>query len=384
MPGYELIGKEERNAVNEIFDTKSLFYNGERVKSFERQFADFIDVDYAVAVSSGTAALKTALIAAGIKPGDEVITQAFTFIATVEAIVDVGATPIIVNIDESLNIDVDEFQKAISPKTKAVIPVDMLGVATEVDKINAIAKENNLIVIDDCCEALGADWGDEKLGAQFDMCTFSFDNGKTITTGEGGMITTNNEEYYKLCLEYRDHGHQNNPDFPRGRDTHRIHGFNFRTTELNAAIGIEQLKKLDQIIDSNRKHYKVYEDTLKKVSGLSFRKVPEKCNPLCDCLIFNFPKQKQVKQFVKLINDHGLATKNLPDAIEWHFARYWDHIFVYYGLSLEDLYKLTEKSADILERSVAIPIYVNIDPDTLLKNCDILYETSLAVLSDNN
>ena len=108
MPGFELIGKEEQNAINEIFDTKSLFYNGERVKLFERQFADYIGVDYAVAVSSGTSAIKTALITAGIKPGDEVITQAFTFIATVEAIVDVGATPIIVNIDESLNIDVDE------------------------------------------------------------------------------------------------------------------------------------------------------------------------------------------------------------------------------------------------------------------------------------
>ena len=374
MPGYELIGKEERNAVNEIFDTNSLFYNGKRVKSFEKQFAEYIGADYAVAVSSGTAALKTALITAGVKPGDEVITQAFTFIATVEAIVDVGATPIIVNIDETLNMDVDEFQKSITPKTKAVIPVDMLGVSTEVDQINLIAKENNLIVIDDCCEALGADWAEEKLGAQFDMCAFSFDSGKTITTGEGGMITTNNEEYYKLCLEYRDHGHENNPNYARGCDTHRIHGFNFRTTEINAAIGIEQLKKMDYIVERNRKNYKIYEDSLKDVQGISIRRIPEKCNPLCDCLIFNFPKPEQANQFVKLINEKGLGTKNIPDAIEWHFARHWDHIFNKYGLSLSDLHKLTQKSADILDRSVAIPVMVNLEDEIVLQNSDILKE----------
>jgi len=384
MPGYELIGKEERKAINEIFDTKSLFYNGERVKLFERQFADYIGVDYAVAVSSGTAALKTALITAGIKPGDEVITQAFTFIATVEAIVDVGATPIIVNIDETLNMDVDEFKKAITPKTKAVIPVDMLGVSTEVDQINIIAKENKLIVIDDCCEALGADWGDEKLGAQFDLCAFSFDNEKTITTGEGGMITTNNEDYYKLCLEYRDHGHENNPNYTRGCDTHRIHGFNFRTTELNAAIGMEQLKKMDHIVENNRKNYRIYEKSLKDVPGISFRKIPEKCNPLCDCLIFNFPKPEHAHQFVKLINEKGLSTKNIPDAIEWHFARHWDHIFNKYGLSSNDLYKLTQNSADILDRSVAIPVILNLEDEVVLKNSDILRKAVDTVLGSTD
>ena len=384
MPGFELIGKEERNAVNEIFDEKSFFYNGKRVKSFERQFADYIGVNYAVAVSSGTAAIKTALVVAGIKPGDEVITQTFTFIATVEAIVDAGATPIIVNVDDTLNMDPAEFEKAITPKTKAVIPVDMLGVAAEVDQINAIAAKHNLIVIDDCCESLGADWGNDKLGVQFDMCTFSFDNGKTITTGEGGMITTNNEEYYKLCLEYRDHGHENNPNFPRGRDTHRIHGFNFRTTELNAAIGIEQLKKLDLIVETNRKHYRIYEEAFTEIPEISFRRIPEKCNPLCDCLIFNFPKASQVQNFVKLINEKGLGTKNVPDAIEWHFARHWDHIFQKFGLSPDDLFKLTQKSADILDRSVAIPIMVNVDIETVFKNSKILMKVANYVLDTAN
>jgi len=377
MPGFELIGKEERDAVNEIFDSKSLFYNGERVKKFEKEFAKYINTKYAVAVSSGTAAIKTALVAAGIKPGDEVITQSFTFIATVEAIVDAAATPIIVNVDDTLNMDPVEFERAITPKTKAVIPVDMLGVATEVDQINAIAAKHNLIVIDDCCESLGADWGDEKLGPQFDMCTFSFDNGKTITTGEGGMITTNNEEYYKLCLEYRDHGHENNPDFPRGRDTHRIHGFNYRTTEINAAIGIEQLKKLDYIVSNNRRNFKTYFNELNNVDKLKFRKIPEKCNPLCDCIIISFPEPRNADRYVKLIKEKGLGTKNVPDAIQWHFARYWDHIF-----DPKNLNELTSKSQNILSRCVAIPILSQMSDDQSEKNAKILASCANGALND--
>jgi len=380
MPGFELIGEEERAAVNEIFDTQSLFYNGLRVKKFETKFANYIGTKYAVAVSSGTAAIKVALIAAGVKAGDEVITQAFTFIATVEAIIDVGAIPVIINVDDTLNMDVNELKHAITTKTKAIIPVDMLGVAADVDKIKLIAEENDLAVIDDCCESLGADWGNEKLGSQFDISVFSFDNGKTITTGEGGMIVTNNEEYYKLCMEFRDHGHENNPDVSRGCDTHRIRGFNFRTTELNAAIGIEQLKKLDSIVEINRKHYEYYEKSIGNIQGLTLRKIPDKCTPLCDCIIFNLPKPEQAKQFVKLLNENGLFTKNIPDAIEWHFSRYWDHIFTDYNLSLDDLQVLTAKSANILERSIAIPIMVTASEGAIIKNCETLKHVSNIVL----
>ena len=122
------------------------------------------------------------------------------------------------------------------------MPVHMFGVSAEIDKIKKIAQNYKITVVDDNCEALGAKWKNNMLGNQFDMCCWSFDGGKTITTGEGGMITTNNKKFYKLCKEYKDHGHQNNPKFPRGRDTHRIPGFNFRSTELNASIGIAQLK----------------------------------------------------------------------------------------------------------------------------------------------
>lgn len=381
MPGFELIGKEEQQAVNEIFTSGSLFYNGKRVKQFEEMFARYLGVKYAVAVSSGTAALKTALVAAGVGPDDEVITQSFTFVATVEAIVDVGATPVIVNIDETYNMDPSELEKAITPATKAIIPVDMLGVATEIDQINDIAKANNLLVIDDCCESLGATWGERKLGADYDMAAFSFDNGKTITTGEGGMIATNNLDWYKLCMEYRDHGHENNPERPRGRDTHRIHGFNFRTTELNAAIGIQQLKKLDYIVELNRRNHAILKKALSDINGLKFRKIPEKCKPLCDTLIFNFPTKNVAIEFVDQLIINGFSTKNVPDAIEWHFARYWDHIFKKFGFTGTELMDATKPSADILDRSVALPIVVKMDADTASEKSLLIRSLAKKVLN---
>ena len=203
MPGYELIDKKEKKAINEIFEKQELFYNGKRVKEFENRFSKYIGTKYSVAVSSGTAAIKTALISLGVQRGDEVITQSFTFIATVEAIMDIGAKPIIVNINETLNMCPNELQQKITKKTKAIIPVHMLGVSAQVDKIMKIAKKNKIPIIDDNCEALGAKWGKKRLGYHADICTWSFDNGKTITTGEGGMITTNNKRIYQTCREYK-------------------------------------------------------------------------------------------------------------------------------------------------------------------------------------
>ena len=389
MPGFELVGKEEREAINELFDDGGILFahgfdsmrNGRyRVREFEKAFANYLGVEYALAVSSGSAALKVALKAAGIKPGDEVITQTFTFVATVEAIVDVGAKPVIVNIDETLNMDPNEFEKAITSKTKAVIPVHMLGVAAQIDKIIEIAHKHNLVVIDDNCEALGAEWENQKLGIQSDAGAWSFDAGKVIITGEGGMVTTNNEEFFLLAKEYHDHGHQNNPKYPRGKDTHRIYGFNYRMTELQAAVGLEQLKKLDYIVKKNREHYEFYKNILGQFNQIKLREIPKKNNPLCDALIFSFEQKEQVNEFVRLITEQGLGTKNVPDAIEWHFARYWDHIFQNFGILKDELWEITEPSAKILDKSVAIPIMVKTSYEELENNGKIIQESLLKVI----
>ena len=367
MPGFELVGEEERKAVNNLFDDGGiLFAHGfdnmrsgrYHVREFEKQFANYLGVKYALAVSSGTAALKVALVALGVKRGDEVITQSFTFVAVAEAIVDVGAKPVFVNIDETLNMDPNELEAAITDRTTAIIPVHMLGVSVEQDKIHKIAKKYKLPVLDDSCESLGAEWGNEKLGAQADIATWSFDGGKTITAGEGGMITTNNKELYLLAKEYHDHGHMNNPNFPRGRDTHKIHGFNYRMTEIQAVIAKVQLGKLDYIVKKNKQNYSILESELASLQGVRLRKIPEKSKSLCDTLIIQLDNKELANKLVNIMKDKGFGTKNVPDAIQWHFAKYWDHMLHSIELSKNELEDSLKKSSKILECCVAFPIMV--------------------------
>ena len=372
MPGSELIGAEERAAVNEVFDDGGILFrrgyasrrNGRyRTLEFEKAFADYLGVKHALAVTSGTAALKVALVAMGVKPGDEVITQAFTFIATVEAIADVGARPVLVNVDDTLNMDPNELESAITPRTRAILPVHMLGVAAEIEDILSVAERHHLPILEDNCESLGANWKEKKLGTQGTACAFSFDFGKVITTGEGGMVTTNDEEIFKLAREYHDHGHEHRPGIPTGQDTRRIYGFNYRMSELHAAVGLAQLKKIDFIVETNRRHYITLEAGLREIGGLKFRRVPAACTPLCDTLIFELPSTDIAQRFAERMGAQGLATKNLPDAVDWHFAGTWDHIFRHYGLSKEELSQKTLPTYDRLSRSIALPVMVRYTPE---------------------
>lgn len=367
MPGFELIGQEELESIQEIFaDGGILFRHGfdamrngrYRVIEFERAFADRVGAKHALAVTSGTAALKVALKALGVGPGDEVITQSFTFIATAEAIADVGAKPVVVNIDDSLNMDPGELEGAITERTRAILPVHMLGVAADMDAITTIARSYDLPVVEDNCESLGAEWDGKPLGTAGQSCAFSLDFGKVITTGEGGIVTTDDEEVYKLAREYHDHGHESNPAFPRGRDTRRIFGFNYRMTELQAAVGLAQLRKLDFIVERNRHNYAIIEKGLSGIDGLGYRVIPQKCKPLCDTFIFELPSADLARSFVQRMGENGLGTKNVPDAIEWHFAGYWDHLFQQFGMTKQELWESVLPSYERLARCVALPIMV--------------------------
>ena len=383
MPGFELIGKEERKAVNELFDDGGVLFahgfdslrNGRyRVREFEKKFADYLGVKYAQAVSSGTAAIKISLIALGVKPGDEVITQAFTFVATAEAIIDVGAKPVFVNIDETLNMDPDDLERAITDKTSAIIPVHMLGVSAEQETIHLIARKYNIPILDDSCEALGAKWNNTKLGVQSDITAWSFDAGKTIIAGEGGMITTNDKELYLLAREYQDHGHVNNPSLHRGRDTHRIFGFNYRMTELQAAVVMTQLGKLDYIIERNKRNYLILESKISNIKGVHLRRIPNACTPSYDTLIIIFDKKVFADRCASIMADSGVATKNVPDAIEWHFVKYWDHMLSEIGLQYDELRKSIEVSTQLIERCVAFPIMVKTTEKQAIEHAEKIYK----------
>ena len=361
MPGYEIIDSLEKNAVNKLFEESSIlmehgFDNLRKkfyVRSFEKKFSKYIKSNFTLAVSSGTAAIKIALKSLGVKPGDEVITQSFNFIATVEAILDLGAKPVIINVDYSLNMDPNLIESAITKKTKVILPVHMLGYSCEMDKILKIAKKNNLFVLEDNCEALGAKYKGKYLGNLGDIGAYSLDFGKIITTGEGGLISTNNRNLDKICREYHDHGHENNPKLPRGRDTKSRPGFNYRMTEIQGVIGSVQLKKLNFILRENKKRFLAFDKIL---SNKFFRrKLVNYSSPSYDCHIIFVDNKELRDKIIKIYKDNGFGIKNLPDAVEWHCSYFWDHIF---NKKLLDNFKFTKV---ILEKAIALPISLKIN-----------------------
>lgn len=302
MPGYELIDNLERKAVNQLFlDGGVLFAHGfdnirknYHVREFENNFRKKLKVKYSLAVSSGTAAIKIALKALGVKPGDEVITQSFNFIATIEAILDIGAVPRIINIDNSYNMNLTDLKKNINKKTKVLLPVHMLGVSAEMDEIKNISNYYNLKILEDNCEALGARYGKKFLGTMGDIGVFSFDFGKTVTTGEGGMIVTNNPYYYNFCKEYHDHGHLNLKKQTRGNDKAKICGFNYRMTEMQAVVGKVQLKKLDFILKESEVRYEILKKNISK--NFSIREIPLNSRQNYDVLILSNIVDKKIKE----------------------------------------------------------------------------------------
>jgi len=232
MPGFELFGDEERNQVNQVLETGILMrYNFDslrdgiwKAKELEQNIQNKIGIKYAQLTSSGTTALLTVMNAMGIGAGDEVIMPTFTFVASFEAVLAVGAIPILVDIDESLTLNPEAVEKAVTPKTKAIMPVHMAGSMAKMDELLEIAKKYNLYVLEDACQAIGATYKGKYLGTIGDAGCFSFDFVKNVTCGEGGVILTNNKTWYKKSDEFSDHGHD--------------HIGNDRGAELHPCLGL--------------------------------------------------------------------------------------------------------------------------------------------------
>jgi len=390
MPGFELIGKEERDAVIEVFDKggvlfrhsyEALRHDTYKVIDFEREFAKKLNVKYARAVSSGTAALKVALKALGIKPGDEVITQCFTFVATVEAIIDVGAKPVLTEINRTLNMDPSDLELKITKNTKAIIPVHMLGAPCQMDEIMSISKAHGIPILEDTAQALGGEYKGKKLGTIGDIGIFSFDFGKPLTTGEGGMVVTDNALLYKRAKEYSDHGHESNPNFPRGEDTRTTYGFNYNMMELQGAIGLAQLKKLDYILQHHRGNKRRIKEGIKDVPNIKFREFADEKGEIADVIIFFTKTPDKAKTFVKMLLEKKIGTKILPDAIKWHFAGTWDHMLTQYeeykGKKLE---KSWSESRSILSKAIAIPIVIKMDDHRINEIINAIREISKKIL----
>ncbi|MES2618298.1 MAG: DegT/DnrJ/EryC1/StrS family aminotransferase [Bacteroidota bacterium] len=368
MPGYELIGKEELAQLTDIFTTSNgvLFPHGfdalrnnrYRVREFEQKFAEKFNIPHAQAVTSGTMAQVVAMHSLGIKPGDEVITQAHTFVATVETIISIGAIPVIVDVDNTYNMDPVALENAITEKTKLIVPVHMLGNTASMNEIMAIANRHNIPVLEDSCEALGATYFSKPAGTIGHIGIYSLDFGKTITTGEGGMIVTSDLQHFKFCKEYHDHGHESNKTLPRGRDTRTIPGLNLRMSEMQGAVGLAQLEKLEIILAGNRKNKQLLKSNIDS-DKITFRTLTDPEGDLADTLIFNFENKGLTDKFLTAYKDKGYGTKNIPDAIDWHFSGTWNHMFSTVPQYANTWPTQWQKTADLLYRSIALPIQVN-------------------------
>lgn len=263
-----LAGKELTYLIDAFLSTW-ISSSGKYIEIFENEFAKFCGTKYAVAVSNGTAALHLALTALGVKEGDEVIVPDLTFAATINAVLHAKATPVIVDVEKDYwTVDPKEIEKAITVKTKAIIPVHLYGQPCNMKQIMNIAKKHNLFVVEDCAEAHGAEFNNKKVGSFGNVGCFSFFANKIITTGEGGMCVMNNRTIYEKMRVLRDHGMSKTKKY-----WHTQVGFNYRMTNLQAAIGCAQLEKLNQLLRVRQDLENKYREIFKNIPFIEFQKI---------------------------------------------------------------------------------------------------------------
>jgi 8-amino-3,8-dideoxy-alpha-D-manno-octulosonate transaminase len=335
MPGFELFGAEERKEVNDVLETGILMrygFDGPRKgiwksKELEKAITETFGCKYAQLTSSGTAALTTAMVAMGIGAGDEVIMPAFTFVASFEAVLSVGAVPVLVDIDETLTLNPEAVKKAVTSKTKCIMPVHMCGSMADLDALAAICAEKNLILLEDACQSIGGTYKGKALGTIGHAGTFSFDFVKMITCAEGGVVMTNDRDVYTKADGYTDHGHDHLGGTDRGADLHPFIGYNFRISELHAAVGLAQIRKLDTFLDLQKKNNKALRAHLEQVPEISFRAIPEGGEDSCSFLSWFLPTTELMQAVVAEMKAQGILAGNFYwFANNWHYITKWDHL----------------------------------------------------------
>jgi len=314
-----LFGDEERKELLDVMESGYLNRYGkeddprfkQKVATFEKEFAAYCECKYAVAVNGGTSAILTSLAALGIGPGDEVIVTGFTYIASMAAIVFAGAVPVLADIDDSLNMDPEDVRKKITPRTKALLPVHMLGNQADMDSIMSIAKEHNLYVIEDCCQACGASYKGKKLGSIGNIAAFSLNMYKTITAGDGGVVVTNDFNLYQRAFGFHDQGHTpNRLTIEIGK--RNFVGLNLRVNELTGAVALAQTRKLPYIISTLRRNKKRFKDQLTGLSGFKFRKINDPEGETATLLVLIFDTVDLANRFCDETGSTPVATSG------WH------------------------------------------------------------------
>jgi len=326
-PGSYLIGEEEKKAIIELIEAGYLFRYGDRknpkflarVLQLEQKLSDYLGIPYTLALNSGTSALFVALGALGIGPGDEVIVPGYTFIASISSIIYSRAVPVLAEIDESLTLDPEDVKKRITPRTKAIMLVHMLGNPGYIDEIKEIARAHNLFLIEDTAQAFGATYKGKFAGSYGDFGTYSFNIFKTITAGDGGAVSTGNRELFERAFAIHDQGHLPlREGVEMGSRT--VIGLDFRMTELAAAVLLVQLKKTGFIKKELKKRKNRFKDGIKDLRGITFRTLPDPDGEAGTLLTVLFPDEEVAGKIGGKIGSGVVADSG------WHVYNNMEHI----------------------------------------------------------
>ncbi|QXM06688.1 DegT/DnrJ/EryC1/StrS family aminotransferase [Crassaminicella indica] len=336
------ITQREIDAVTEVLRSGILSI-GPKIEEFEKKIADYIGVKHAVAVNSGTSGLHLVIKALGIGSEDEVITTPFSFISSSNCILFEGATPVFVDIDEkTLNIDIDKIEEKITPKTKAILVVDAFGHPNDMEKINEISKKYNLKVIEDACEALGSEYKGIKCGKNCDVGVFAFYPNKQITTGEGGIIVTDDDEIADLCRSMRSQGRAITGTWLY----HERLGYNYRLSELHAALGVVQIDRIEEILQRREAVANTYNQLLKKVEGVTIPYIAKDVNKMSWFVyVIRFAEYIDRNLVMEELQKRGIGCKPYFTPI---------HVQPFYQDQVKEKFEVTERVA---AQTIALPFY---------------------------
>ena len=378
-PGMELIGEEEKRELLEVLEGGYFFRYGSpddpafkaKVYTLEQEVAKRTGVNYAVAVNSGTTALLTALIGLGIGAGDEVIVPGYTFIASISTIAYARAVPILAEVDSTLNLDPDDVRRKITPRTKAIMAVHMLGNPARLDELKAIADEHGLLLLEDCAQAFGASYKGRMVGSIGHAGTYSFNIFKTITAGDGGMVVTDDEATYRRCFAFHDQGHS---PLRTGVEVGKrpFIGLDLRMTELTGAVVLAQLRKVDRITSHLRANKRRFKKAIAaaKVPGLEFREITDPDGECATLLTVFLPSKEVASKAAKELGTKVIANsgwhvysnmeqildKRMPTAEGWPDTH---PLYVDAGGSTVKYWKgMLPQTDDLLSRAVNISIGV--------------------------
>lgn len=388
-----IIGKEEADAVKRVIESKQLFRyrggEGGESDTFEKEWSEKIGVKYAIAVTSGTAALILGLVGMGIGPGDEVIVPAYTYMATPLAALAVGAVPIIVEVDDSLTIDPRDVERKITPRTKVIIPVHMVGLPSNMDAIMDIASRHNLKVLEDSCQADGGAYGGKRLGSIGHAGAFSFNHFKIITCGEGGAMVTNDREIYERALIFHDGG-ASFRDHASQLTTPFFAGWNFRINEILSAILRVQLTRLDGMLDAMLTEKRVMIDVLSSVPNLTFNPIHDVEGDCGTTVALKFDSEPTMRRFISGCREAGVRADTPMDSGR-HIYTNWDPIlnqrgahnpafdaYALAGVPVEYSKDMCQNTLDVLSHTA----YLYTDPTREREDLDAMIAKVKAVAAE--